>query len=51
MKHEAVDISTQVHELYSLMDPVALETLVIEVRICFVETAGPVFKSRLNCYH
>lgn len=42
MKHEAVDISAQVHELYSLMDPVALETLVIEVTVCFVVTAGPI---------
>ncbi|KAH3707987.1 hypothetical protein DPMN_067426, partial [Dreissena polymorpha] len=30
MQHEVVDVSSSVHRLYSWMDPVALETLVIE---------------------
>ena len=32
MKYDVVDVSTQVHELYSLVDPVALETIIVEVR-------------------
>ncbi|WAR21357.1 CT194-like protein [Mya arenaria] len=30
MQHDIVDVSSQVHTLYSLMDPVGLETLILE---------------------
>jgi len=31
MQHEVVDVSSRLHSLYSLMDPVGLETLIVEV--------------------
>ena len=31
MQHDVEDISSQVHKIYNLIDPVSLETMVIEV--------------------
>ena len=31
MQHDVEDISPQIHKIYNLVDPIALETMVIEV--------------------
>lgn len=31
MQHDVVDFSSQIHKIYNLVDPVALETMVVEV--------------------